>query len=229
MFQLNHDKTTLSHLLVQKDANISWYNNRTTWQRRLFMKKIYTEEQKIEILQRYWSGEPVERLSTDTGVAKSTIYRRNLITSVIWAVEKKTNRTVVVGFAGILQISHKFWSISEIAVRLQKIRNGVKSRFLYRFLKTNNTPIELLWFRFGVLFMLEAPPGIGPGNKGFADLCLTAWLWRLIKVCGHDASCPLWSGLRGSNPPPRPWQGRALPNELNPRMVPRVGIEPTTL
>ena len=26
-----------------------------------------------------------------------------------------------------------------------------------------------------------------------------------------------WSGLRGSNPPPRPWQGRALPNELNPQ------------
>ena len=39
------------------------------------MKKIYTEEQKIEILQRYWSGEPVERLSTDSGVAKSTIYK----------------------------------------------------------------------------------------------------------------------------------------------------------
>ena len=63
-----------------------------------------------------------------------------------------------------------------------------------------------------------------------------------------------WSGLRGSNPPPRPWQGRALPNELNPRnfadsvyqimirvnsyysllfslrklMMPPVGIEPTT-
>ena len=27
-----------------------------------------------------------------------------------------------------------------------------------------------------------------------------------------------WSGLRGSNPPPRPWQGRALPNELNPQI-----------
>ena len=26
----------------------------------------------------------------------------------------------------------------------------------------------------------------------------------------------LWSGLRGSNPPPSPWQGDALPNELNP-------------
>ena len=45
----------------------------------------------------------------------------------------------------------------------------------------------------------------------------------------------VWSGLRGSNPPPRPWQGRALPNELNPHiaaeilpLVPPVGIEPTT-
>ena len=28
----------------------------------------------------------------------------------------------------------------------------------------------------------------------------------------------IWSGLRGSNPPPRPWQGRALPNELNPQI-----------
>ena len=28
------------------------------------------------------------------------------------------------------------------------------------------------------VFVLEAPPGIGPGNKGFADLCLTTWLWR---------------------------------------------------
>ena len=37
-----------------------------------------------------------------------------------------------------------------------------------------------------------------------------------------------WSGLRGSNPPPSPWQGDALPNELNPHMVPPVGIEPTT-
>ena len=27
-----------------------------------------------------------------------------------------------------------------------------------------------------------------------------------------------WSGLRGSNPPPSPWQGDALPNELNPHL-----------
>ena len=33
----------------------------------------------------------------------------------------------------------------------------------------------------------------------------------------HKCAGFKWSGLRGSNPPPRPWQGRALPNELNPQ------------
>ncbi len=89
----------------------------------------------------------------------------------------------------------------------KKIRNGEKSRFLYGFLKTNNTPIELLWFRFGVLFILEVTIGFEPMDNGVADRGLTTWL-RHHKI---------WSGLRGSNPPPRPWQGRALPNELNPR------------
>ena len=37
---------------------------------------------------------------------------------------------------------------------------------------------------------------------------------------GHDFRAREWSGLRGSNPPPRPWQGRALPNELNPQILP---------
>ena len=128
---------------------------------------------------------------------------RNLIISVIRAVEKKTNRTAVVGFVGILQILHKFWRIPEIAVRLQKIRNGVKNRFLYRLLKTNNTPIELLWFKFGVLFILEAPPGIGPGNKGFADLCLTTWLWR-----------PIWCLRSELNQRHGDFQSPALPTEL---------------
>ena len=39
------------------------------------MKKLYTEEQKTEILQRYWSGESVSSISADTGVAKSTLYK----------------------------------------------------------------------------------------------------------------------------------------------------------
>ena len=38
------------------------------------------------------------------------------------------------------------------------------------------------------------------GDEGFADLCLTAWLCRRI-----------WSGKRGSNSRPPPWQGGALP------------------
>ena len=40
---------------------------------------------------------------------------------------------------------------------------------------------------------MEASPGIGPGNKGFADLCLTAWLWRRIKlrVQNHFRTRPL--------------------------------------
>ena len=25
--------------------------------------------------------------------------------------------------------------------------------------------------------LVEVPPGFGPGNEGFADLCLTTWLW----------------------------------------------------
>ena len=29
-------------------------------------------------------------------------------------------------------------------------------------------------------FVLEAPLGFGPRNRGFADLCLTTWPWRLI-------------------------------------------------
>ena len=128
---------------------------------------------------------------------------RNLITSVIRTVEKKTNRTVVVGFVGILPVSHKFWRIPEIAVRLQKIRNGAKSRFLYRLLKTNNTPIELLWFKFGVLFILEAPPGFEPGDRGFADLCLTTWPWRhipFLKKRVRSVSYPSLERITGLEP-----------------------------
>ena len=127
------------------------------------MKKIYTNEQKEKILKMYWSGEPVTSISASTGVAQSTLYK--------WireAPSKKGKQVNMTDFrilkqrcetleqmVEILQMSHKFGGILEIAVRLQKIRNGAKSRFLYRLLKTNNTPIELLWFRFGVLFILR--------------------------------------------------------------------------
>ena len=41
------------------------------------------------------------------------------------------------------------------------------------------------------------------------------------KEKGRASTLPfnlVWSGLRGSNPPPQPWQGCALPNELNPHV-----------
>ena len=43
----------------------------------------------------------------------------------------------------------------------------------------------------GVL-LLEAPPRIELGNNGFADRCLTAWLWCRMKFCwvGPPRSCP---------------------------------------
>ena len=39
------------------------------------------------------------------------------------------------------------------------------------------------------------------------------------KKTGHPnrMSCSIWSGLRGSNSLPPPWQGGALPDELSPR------------
>lgn len=38
------------------------------------MKKVYTQEQKNNILERYWSGEKVSNILNDTGIAKSTLY-----------------------------------------------------------------------------------------------------------------------------------------------------------
>ena len=51
------------------------------------------------------------------------------------------------------------------------------------------------------------------GDKGFADLCLTSWLCRRLKKGPARKSDLLlsWSGKRGSNSRPPPWQGGALP------------------
>ena len=51
-------------------------------------------------------------------------------------------------------------------------------------------------------------------NEGFADLCLTTWPRHHM-----SRNCFLlffWSGRRGSNSLPPPWQGGALPDELRP-------------
>ena len=86
-------------------------------------------------------------------------------------------------------------------------------------------------------FFLEVTPGFEPGNQGFADPCLTTWLCHRVYyiICDNREKihnflkrfqCPygkhvwalkLWSGQRGSNSLPPPWQGGALPDELCPR------------
>ena len=64
--------------------------------------------------------------------------------------------------------------------------------------------------------LLEAPPGFEPGSRGFAVRCLTTWLWRHISLAGDIPARLFWSGQRGSNSLPPPWQGGALPDELCP-------------
>ena len=72
---------------------------------------------------------------------------------------------------------------------------------------------------------MEAPPGFEPGIKVLQTSALPLGYSAIKK----------WSGLRGSNSLPPPWQGGALPDELNPQnqtqlkmMVPPDGIEPST-
>ena len=72
-----------------------------------------------------------------------------------------------------------------------------------------------------LLSNLEVTPRFELGNEGFADPCLTTWLCHRIRENGEVRRflC-FWSGRRGSNSLPRPWQGRALPDELRPQMTP---------
>ena len=53
----------------------------------------------------------------------------------------------------------------------------------------------------------------------FAHGCRYRVLFANKKNQGIQIGCPdlLWSGLRGSNSLPPPWQGGALPDELSPR------------
>ena len=52
-------------------------------------------------------------------------------------------------------------------------------------------------------------------NEGFADLCLTTWPRH--HMSRNYFLLFFWSGRRGSNSLPPPWQGGALPDELRPR------------
>ena len=91
----------------------------------------------------------------------------------------------------------------------------------------------------------EVPPGFGPGNEGFADLCLTTWLWHhkdgavdeirtrdihLGKVALYQLSYYRIYGALGRNRTTDTvdFQSTALPTELPRHMATRKGLEPST-
>src|SRR5699024_10623053 len=97
---------------------------------------------------------------------------------------------------------------------------------IHRYKKSMCTAENHCAHTFGKL--MEVTPGFEPGNQGFADPCLTTWLCHQILKKALAAPFSFWSGRRGSNSLPLPWQGGALPDELRPHMVPPIGIEPMT-
>ena len=80
---------------------------------------------------------------------------------------------------------------------------------------------------------LEASPGFEPGNKGFADLCLTAWLWRHGSyTIVYAADVKLMPNKNGAGYEARTRYlhlGKVALYQMSyARMVPRAGIEPAT-
>ena len=106
-----------------------------------------------------------------------------------------------------------------------------------------------MWFRYAKPFGADYGARFSrlDAARSVAGLICHRHIIQHRSPSSRGSSLPEWSGLRGSNPPPQPWQGRALPNELNPQkaylhgnsqcqsstaiavyLVPPVGIEPTT-
>ena len=71
----------------------------------------------------------------------------------------------------------------------------------------------LIYQRF-IVYLLEATPGIEPGIRVLQTRALPL---GYIAIIYKDIN--IWSGKRGSNPRPLPWQGSALSTELFPHML----------
>ena len=95
-----------------------------------------------------------------------------------------------------------------------------------RVLQTHALPLGYVAVPGGRAFSLppsayaHQQPGIQPGARPAAVACkLMRRLWTLLYSMHPQApgcSNNKWSGRRGSNPLPPPWQGGALPDELRP-------------
>ena len=80
-------------------------------------------------------------------------------------------------------------------------------------------PEKISGFSVGIFFVNSSWRRHPESDRGIKVLQTSALPlgYGAVNNSAHRVEvCRFWSGLRGSNPPPRPWQGRALPNELNP-------------
>ena len=75
---------------------------------------------------------------------------------------------------------------------------------------------------------MEAPPRFELGIKVLQTSALPLGYGAKKLIENTYVFSIIWSGLRDSNSLPSPWQGDALPDELNPQMVLPDGIEPST-
>ena len=82
---------------------------------------------------------------------------------------------------------------------------------------------------------MEAPPRFELGNRGFADLCLTTWLWRRIE--DRTGFCPHFSGAEDEARTRYLHLGKVALYQMSysrkslpsgEEMVPPIGIEPMT-
>ena len=88
-----------------------------------------------------------------------------------------------------------------------------------------------------MLCFLEAPPRFELGHRGFADLCLTTWLWRRIELYARSVKkMPIkfnWHKKNGADDEARTRYlhlGKVALYRMSYTriMVPPVGVEPTT-
>ena len=72
------------------------------------------------------------------------------------------------------------------------------------------------------------PLGYGAVVTGFMRFANAGPMFSNRGPLCEPLSEKMWSGLRGSNSLPPPWQGGALPDELRPQMVPQARVELAT-